>query len=995
MLTTLRRTLRALLKGTLDDGAIVALLGGSLLVAVVAAIVLVAIDPAVRGFGSVPAMQLAADPAVREKILGFWAAHQLLRRTCAFLWVDAAAFLPACALFLAAFLRHFERLLQADGTPPTLFGRPLPWKWLVLAPLLALAAGVVADLASLYALRLAGEAALPAWLHFAIRAAGCAKVALFAAAALVALWLFAAWFFKILDSPRAQVDTADERARLRAAVFDMLWRSKYAVLVLVLYGVLVLGMDQTRDALVRQIADADNDLATLAGVVITLVALALLARASWLWPRLVLRLRSPGWPRDFRLPARAEAFGRWWSRILGVAPFVFVALAIATAIHDVPADSPVILWFALALALVIVLAAAFLYRVSTRRRRAPLPYYGGVHDGREARADMGWLPFWVAAAPPLVFLLARFVGLYEGTPPLALAVITAGLAAWAGVLGWVAYESRRAAIPYFLAVLLVVAVLGICDLTDAHRVRVWSGEVEPLDPAALRRLFGVTAILAAIGLALAWLWWFAATTLRARVVSGVLAIAAVAGVIALYDRDPGAPAATDARLGVEEALGRWLKQLHADLAPRRAAASGAGRQPVFLISAEGGGIRSAYWTAAVLARMRADIDGFDRRTFAIAGVSGGALGVAAYRACGLAAEARAEALKQCIDRVGYADLWTQLLGGALFEDVLATVVPSAWCKLPGCGVLGRSYWFEGALESAAPSLARGLAGAGGGARGTPHLFLTATRVETGERAIQSEIATGPRHFPGAVDVLAMTRADVPLSTAAHNSARFPFTNPAGAVYGPHCPERPDAPAARSAAGKARLCARIEDGGYFDNSSALTTADVARALRGCLAPHGRCGLTEGEARDLRGWIAPVVIALRNEERFDPGPGAPPPLPCAPPSDPRRDPAVPRKADPLRLVPTLLSAPLTLYNTREAHMRFADALVEREAGALWADLGLAVPEGAPQSCGKVSEWIGARPMVRFDLVVDERLYPSGWMLSKQAMEGIYRQATRNVP
>ena len=53
---------------------------------------------------------------------------------------------------------------------------------------------------------------------------------------------------------------------------------------------------------------------------------------------------------------------------------------------------------------------------------------------------------------------------------------------------------------------------------------------------------------------------------------------------------------------------------------------------VFLVSAEGGGIRSAYWTANVLTQITNLYPEFVNRTFFMNGISGGALGIATYQA---------------------------------------------------------------------------------------------------------------------------------------------------------------------------------------------------------------------------------------------------------------------------------------------------------------------------------------------------------------------------
>src|SRR5262249_16147051 len=64
----------------------------------------------------------------------------------------------------------------------------------------------------------------------------------------------------------------------------------------------------------------------------------------------------------------------------------------------------------------------------------------------------------------------------------------------------------------------------------------------------------------------------------------------------------------------------------------------------------------------------------------------------------------------------------------------------------------------------------------------PALLLNATAVETGKRIIASSIRIDSEHFVDAVDALSViddgtgTRT-IPLSTAAHLSARFPYVSP--------------------------------------------------------------------------------------------------------------------------------------------------------------------------------------------------------------------------
>jgi len=54
--------------------------------------------------------------------------------------------------------------------------------------------------------------------------------------------------------------------------------------------------------------------------------------------------------------------------------------------------------------------------------------------------------------------------------------------------------------------------------------------------------------------------------------------------------------------------------------------------PVFIVSAEGGGIRAAFWTAGLLCAIQDEEPGFANHVLGISGVSGGSLGAATFAA---------------------------------------------------------------------------------------------------------------------------------------------------------------------------------------------------------------------------------------------------------------------------------------------------------------------------------------------------------------------------
>ena len=67
---------------------------------------------------------------------------------------------------------------------------------------------------------------------------------------------------------------------------------------------------------------------------------------------------------------------------------------------------------------------------------------------------------------------------------------------------------------------------------------------------------------------------------------------------------------------LEQAFTDWLGQIDGASPP-------GARKPVYLVAAEGGGIRAAYWTGTVLSDLADAQPSFGSRLFAVSGISGG------------------------------------------------------------------------------------------------------------------------------------------------------------------------------------------------------------------------------------------------------------------------------------------------------------------------------------------------------------------------------------
>ena len=272
----------------------------------------------------------------------------------------------------------------------------------------------------------------------------------------------------------------------------------------------------------------------------------------------------------------------------------------------------------------------------------------------------------------------------------------------------------------------------------------------------------------------------------------------------------------------------------------------------------------------MLATLQANVDDFDRRTFALSGVSGGAVGIAAYTAClraaPPAAAGRSADVPGCLKQAfGRLDPLSPLLGAWLFEDALARVLPvpmatdpaePGWrCAHPACAHLSRALGFEREWVRALPAMAQPLSAVGRPGGGwEPHLLLNGTWVESGELAPVASLVIEPVHFPAARDVQRRLGRELSLIGGAHVAARFPFINPLAALQ----------PAADAASTSARSQAAFDalpvgevdghlaDGGYFDNSAAAALTSVWRQVRRQLAE-------DKVSRDV------VVVLIRNGQK----------------------------------------------------------------------------------------------------------------------------------
>lgn len=706
------------------------------------------------------------------------------------------------------------------------------------------------------------------------------------------------WFF----SP-GNLDT-------RRAVAAIVGRSKYTWLMLLGFALLLVFMEQTHDVVIRLAEEmtAENwrDKPWMM-FILSFPAIFLFGLASWLWPRL-LALMS----QSLKHTSGSESFAKWWARLLGLFPFLATSLLFAKAGSDAArvttsADSgaqSVTAMIALLGGLYVFAAGLYLVLIIYRRGN---------------------------------FLVHLLVKLF---PFLASRFQPDAVRQYHNAHGTRTLRDVRAEAPFIywllwimLFVLFVLAVMGYEALGALNQI-----------------LFGLGFLSLILGLIGYWTY----RHMRPYALFGLAWIGLLG--YAGWSENHGVrtldePVAwQDPRSSLNQAWKSWLDQRLDKIRnlPEDQV------YPVVLVSAEGGGIRAAYWTASVLMQ---NGKRFADHTFTLSTVSGSSVGAAAYFAClhETGYRQRTDTFnvqkgQQCLHERLNQDYLSPTLGKLLSTDLLAKFLPSSpLCKQLGLLCKDRAAVFEEKFEHALAYMGTALAESRSQREHLPYLLLNATRVENGKLAVASDIRIAPDAFPDSEDQLSMLGRDMRLSTAAHNSARFTYVNAVGTMM-----DEED-----------KVIGHLADGGYADNSGTRTIRPVFQELQRCIL--SACAFNENDRALLKRKLRPVVLHIGNE-------------PVSRNTNQRLcfvnrlTSSSPIKTDPVKIYAGLLAPPLTVFNTWDRH-RWEDLrTLQREAFHAGRAFTLSPP---PAVC-------------EIPLVKDRRLYPLGWVLSRSASEGMRVQA-----
>ncbi|WP_328834765.1 hypothetical protein [Streptomyces europaeiscabiei] len=305
--------------------------------------------------------------------------------------------------------------------------------------------------------------------------------------------------------------------------------------------------------------------------------------------------------------------------------------------------------------------------------------------------------------------------------------------------------------------------------------------------------------------------------------------------------------------------------------------------PMVFIAAAGGGIRAAYWTSAAMDRLTGVSPCVRSYTFAMSGVSGGSLGLAAYTLTN--SQPDSPTSSETIRRLAGEEALAANIAALLYRD--GTHAFHGLNYIQNQSVEDRAAVFERAWEETWPGKGQGwkqeLSSAARQQPGwQPFLLMNGTDVVSGCRIAvapqritgvgraderlrcqQPNIARGGAQFATAtVDAAAFndtaTCSDLDrglrMSTAAHLSARFPYVSPSGTMYGCDKEGEDDPPAISSV-----------DGGYLEGSGMAALLELWSAVEPVVAAKNLAAAEHNERETTKPkekvpYVVPLVVLL---------------------------------------------------------------------------------------------------------------------------------------
>jgi hypothetical protein len=487
--------------------------------------------------------------------------------------------------------------------------------------------------------------------------------------------------------------------------------------------------------------------------------------------------------------------------------------------------------------------------------------------------------------------------------------------------------------------------------------------------------------------------------------------------------DTGAAASVGATGDTPSSFATWLADPAACRSTVDVATAGGTRQvvlrPMVMLAADGGGIRSAFWTASAVQRLSAAGAGCgNSSTLFSGGASGGSVGLAVASntttpVTDVTAMSGPAALGAGAVGMTVRDLFVAATGVGLpvffSDDVVArNLAPTAAGTTPRIDWSDRWTWLdragliESVWETVSPSMRQPFVGSTAAHGATGRLVLTSTSVGTGCRVLVSQdtLLPGVTGTPGASSagggtLPACTGSGVPAassfdlldefgatapaagsgtpptstearciaalanSTAGMATARFPYVTPSGDV-GP-C--------------RGRSGQQLVDGGYTENSGIGTVVDLASSwLAAVRAVNGAAARTIADPSTAAAAppqvLVPIVVYLVDDGGRDV---------AAPPAAPTAEALVP-----------------LIANSRAGRMQENPQSLLQRAAALTAGTQLCDP--SIPGCGALvtaaTTWAPHRVDVVYPETAPAVTAPLGWVLSQGSRDTMTAAMTRQA-
>lgn len=241
---------------------------------------------------------------------------------------------------------------------------------------------------------------------------------------------------------------------------------------------------------------------------------------------------------------------------------------------------------------------------------------------------------------------------------------------------------------------------------------------------------------------------------------------------------------------------------------------------IYLVANYGGGIRAAYWTNLVLAKLMDETGGtFYDKVYAITGSSGGQLGAGLFMAHGIQTipagssyidliqsfYEESDFLSPMISKLLGIDLLKSFIPLSIINDRQTTVEKAM--ELRSSKIFKRKTFEDPFLLHWSDTIHK------------PIFIVNSTYTQRGIRAFYSPVKLSQAHNTNGIDIIDSLRTygesltpkknyAVPFSAAVMQGARFPFVSPAGSLPNDM---------------------QFVDAGYFDNLGAQSISDILDIL----------------------------------------------------------------------------------------------------------------------------------------------------------------------